>query len=146
MARINRRPSANRRSVMQTEEAPQQFNPQGEYGGPSKSFMHPFHPKSPGFMERMKDPSFVRDLERFRSGSFGPAPPSGPTSFSPGGGVPSGGPDTGIAKIIALSKPGALAPSAIPTGVAGVKTSGMRFGPSVVPGGLLGGLGVGPDY
>lgn len=37
-------------------------------------------------------------------------------------------------------------PPAIPLGAAGVKTPGMRFGPSVVPGGLLGGLGIGPGY
>jgi len=138
MARINRRPSANRRSVM-PEEAPQQrqrqpnFRDIGEdgFGG---SFMDPFDTRSPGFGERMMDPTFVEDLRRFRE------------SFGPGGGVPSGGPDTGIAKMMALSKPGALSPTIIPTGAAGVKTPGMRFGPSVGPGGLLGGLGIGPDY
>ena len=36
------------------------------------------------------------------------------------------GPDTGIAKMMALSRPGALAPTAMPPGVAGIKTSGMK--------------------
>ena len=141
---------------MPTEEAPQSFVPNfnsampfdiGEDGGPSGSFMNPFDHRSPGFSERMMDPTFRRDLERFRSGSFGPPLPSGPTiappPLSPGR---FGGPDTGIAKLAALSKPGALAPPVIPAGAAGVKTSGMSLGPSRVPGGLLGGLGIGPDY
>ena len=114
---------------MPTEELPSQFNFKdvAEPGGPSGSFMDPFDPRSPGFSERMKDPTFVADLKTFRSGSFGAGThTSGPTSFSPGGGVPSGGPDTGIAKIIALSKPGALSPTLIPPGVSGVRTSFMR--------------------
>ena len=137
MARINRRPSANRRAVM-PEEASPQFQPNfkdiGEdgFGG---SFMDPFDPRSPGFGERMMDPTFVEDLRRFRA------------SFGPGGGAPSGGPDTGIAKMMALSKPGALSPTIIPAGAAGVKTPGMRSGGLLgFLGSRFGGLGIGPDY
>jgi hypothetical protein len=118
MARINRRPSANRRSIMPAETA--------ESFGPEVN--DPFDPSSAGFVDRMEDPSFRAKMEEHWMSMAPPAATasSGPTSFSPGGGVPSGGPDTGIAKIMELSKPGALAPTVMPPGVAGVKTSGMK--------------------
>ena len=79
-------------------------------------------------------------------------PPSfGTTAFRSGGGVPSGGGSTAPGMIAALSTPGALSPTVIPPGVAGVKTSTMRLpssrtyvpsplGTSVYPGGYPGGI------
>jgi len=85
---INRRPSANRRSAFVSEGPFQAGGPDDPKrhaydpgsmsykddfipGGPA-SFMDPFDPRSPGFGERMMDPSFIADLERFhRGGGFG---------------------------------------------------------------------------
>jgi len=191
MARINRRPSANRRSVIPAETA-ESFVP---------ALNDPFDPSAPGFGARMEDPDFrakleehfmsmspktstpepveerpglatgkskgivgldgltrtMAEIEHLRSTKAAREKELGPRSpdeksglLSPftgtaaerfGSGVPSTGPDTGIAKIMALSKPGALRPTVIPAGAAGVKTPGMRFGPSVGPGGTLGGFG-----
>ena len=139
MARINRRPSANRRSIMPAETA--------ESFGPEVN--DPFDPSSAGFVDRMEDPSFRAEMEEHWMSMAPPAATasSGPTSFSPGGGVPSGGPDTGIAKIMELSRPGALAPTVMPPGVAGVKKPHMGSGASFRdlygrdPGPLEGGYG-----
>ena len=108
MAQINRRPAAVRRAAI--VDAPDTFAPQQQQPQFNMNEEMPFGP----------DPSFGFDP----MGGMG-SPMGGPTSFSPGGGVPSGGPSTGIAKLAALSTPGALAPPVIPAGAAGVKTSTM---------------------
>ena len=160
MARINRRPSANRRSVMPTEAPQQQQQQQFQLDGPG-SEMSPFDSGSPGFPERMQDPDFRKDLENFISGSpgtdsfFTPEPIESPwerpppiemmgSSFSPApirkgsGMMYSERP--GIATVRKSMAEEAEAARLLGTGAAGASTSSMKA-PGFRTGGYTGGMG-----
>ena len=130
MARINRRPSANRRAPTE-EDAP---NPVG-YDQADFDFT------SAGFHDRMMDPVCRERLVTEFGGGFdggGGRPPMEPephglTSFDPSRGrAPSGGTPTGISDIAKEMAERARISSVFGTtpGIAGVKSSTMFTSPS----------------
>lgn len=149
MARINRRPSANRRSVMPAETA--------ETFGPEVN--DPFDPSSAGFELRMEDPSFRAKLdEHFMSmgpSSFTPEPVEEPwtrpppiemmgSSFSPApirkGSGTMFSERPGLATVRKSMAEEAEAARLLGTGVAGASTSSMRP-PGFKTGSYTGGMG-----
>ena len=147
MARINRRPSANRRSTL-TKETPV---------GPEVN--DPFDPSSAGFEIRMEDPSFRAKLdEHFMSmgpPSFTPEPVEEPwtrpppiemmgSSFSPAtirkGSGKMFSERPGLATVRKSMAEEAEAARLLGTGVAGASTSSMRP-PGFKTGGYFGGFG-----
>tara|TARA_R110002020_G_scaffold474721_1_gene706870 strand:+ start:277 stop:1848 length:1572 start_codon:yes stop_codon:yes gene_type:complete len=119
-------------SVQRGIEEPEEFEPQFIPGVKSKpgTKWKPAELKfgSPGFHDRMSDPSFRAALETMPmtpgpSPASSPSPSYGTTAFREGGRSPSGG--RGMTPI-----PTSFKPTVMPPGVAGVKTSTMS-GPTV---------------